>query len=114
LAAAWEKKSSTSKKKAKIMHLNDGTPAKTGDIVKHKTSGLVGLIIGGSEGSNTCNLTLLTFFDACTCYGNDAIAGSINDASGKPIERCAVGIQKSTCQTASEFERIGHSDVGNG
>ena len=96
------------------MHLKDGSPAKIGDIVKHESLGTIGLIIGGSTASDKCNLTLLNFSDACNSYSlKDAFAGAVTDSDGKIVQRGAVVVCQSTCQTASEYERIGHVNTGN-
>lgn len=96
------------------MHLKDGTPARPGDIIKAK-SGTTGLIVGGTAGSTTCNLTILVFQDAAANYGSGTVfAGAIRDAENKVVERVAIGITSQSCITASECERIGHIDVGNG
>ena len=96
------------------MHLKDGSPAKIGDIVKHESGSPIGLIIGGNNASARCNLTLLTFAEACNSYSQkDAFAGAITDNEGKIVQRGAAVISQSTCMTASEYERIGSVNLGN-
>lgn len=96
------------------MHLKDGTPARTGDIIK-APSGTVGLIVGGHAGSSSCNLQLVVFQDAAALYGCGTIfAGAMRNEEGKVTERAAVSVTQQSCFTASECERVAHIDIGNG
>lgn len=100
------------------MHYKDGTPAKLGDIVKHD-SGAVGIVIGGTIGSDYCTTSIVVFKPARTpagqyCEPFAGFIGELRDEKGATVATAGVRVKLEPCMQTRECVRIDHVDIGHG
>lgn len=97
------------------MHYKDGTPAKLGDIVKHD-SGAVGIVIGGTIGSDYCSTQVVKFTPANLPCNNGApgFVGALKDSTGKVEAVAGVAVTLDSCMQTRECVKIAHVDIGHG
>lgn len=97
------------------MHYKDGTPAKLGDIVKHD-SGAVGIVIGGTIGSDYCSTSVVKFSPVGGQYPQPGpgFVGYLRDAMGKVEAVGAVAVALDSCMQTRECLKIDHVDIGHG
>lgn len=97
------------------MHYKDGTPATLGDIVQHD-SGAVGIVIGGTIGSDYCSTQVVKFSPAKDpqAAGRPGFVGTLKDAEGKFVSVAGVGVTLDSYVQTRECLKIGHVDIGHG
>jgi hypothetical protein len=95
------------------MHYKDGTPVQLGDIAQHD-NGSVGIIIGGTVGSDYCS-THFVAFKKHPDYGTAAgYVGTLRGADGKVSTHASVAVLIDAGAQTREMVRIGHVDIGHG
>jgi hypothetical protein len=98
------------------MHYKDGTEAKLGDIIKHD-NGSVGILIGGTVGSDYCSSQVVRFESGGTVYGEPTgpgYIGVLRDDKGKVLARTGVVVSFNSIAQTREHVKIGHVDIGHG
>jgi hypothetical protein len=95
------------------MHYKDGTPAILGDIVQ-SDAGLVGIVIGGTIGSDFCSTQIVAFESAEKQYGCSAFVGVLRKEGGKPVATGSVKVALHNSVQTRECVKIGHVDIGHG
>lgn len=102
------------------MHYKDGTEAKLGDIVQHD-SGAVGIIIGGTIGSDYCTTQAVMFHPEKDSRGANygyrygaGYTGRLDDGAGNTVARSAVHVAHDQSMQTRECLKIGHVDIGHG
>lgn len=92
------------------MHYKDGTPAELGDIVQHD-SGAVGIVIGGTIGSDYCSTQVVKFEPAVKQFGCSAYVGTLRDTDGKIVGNASVRTSLDPHMQTRECLKIGHVDL---
>ena len=97
------------------MHYKDGTPAKLGDIVQHD-SGHVGIVIGGTIGSDYCSTHVVRFQSIAAKYpsGGAGFVGTLRESDGKLVAVAGVAVTLDQSTQTRECVKIGHVDIGHG
>lgn len=97
------------------MHYKDGTPAKLGDIVQHD-SGSVGIVIGGTIGSDYCSTNVVKFQPSTTPYtpAGPGFVGLLREQDGKLVAVSGVVVALDPCMQTRECLKIAHVDIGHG
>ena len=98
------------------MHYKDGTPAKLGDIVQHD-SGHVGIVIGGTIGSDFCTTHVVKFQTVAKGAwpsGGPGFIGTLRQQDGTVEAVAGVAVQLDQSMQTRECLKIAHVDIGHG
>lgn len=97
------------------MHYKDGTPANLGDVVQND-NGAIGIVIGGTIGSDYCSTQVVKFEPSNTAYGGigPGFIGVLRDEKGVVQARAAVAVSLDAATQTRECLKIGHVDIGHG
>lgn len=95
------------------MHYKNGEEVKLGDIAQHD-SGSVGIVIGGTIGSDYCSTHVVKFDSAIGGYCGSAYVGTLHDAAGKVLSTASVRVSADSHMQTREMIKIGHVDIGHG
>lgn len=104
------------------MHYKDGTPATLGDIIQHD-SGFVGVVIGGTIGSDFCSTHVVKLSPVRNAAdpkqtwgmaGGPGFVGTLRENTGELKAVAAVAVSLDQSVQTRECLKIGHIDIGHG